>query len=178
MGSYFTRTRAWWYIAFYDEYVGRHINTSAGLSILFIIPLYLYGIQVNRLGEQNCNHMMYQWQFFDKRNRLCHNMIMEHFEVHKEQLEDVLIDLEKNGPRVIVDLPPEPKPDTAISIQDLALIDEISGLNLFMDNFMRSHSITQMQRERIEARMLRYSGEKPKEIALNEMRMFLYGDSR
>ncbi len=43
-------------------------------------------------------------------------MIMEHFEVHKEQLEDVLIDLEKNGPRVIVDLPPEPKPDTAISI--------------------------------------------------------------
>jgi exonuclease III len=27
MGTYLTRTRAWVYIAFYDEYVGRHINT-------------------------------------------------------------------------------------------------------------------------------------------------------
>jgi hypothetical protein len=29
------------YVAFYDEYVGRHINTCAGLSLLFTIPLYL-----------------------------------------------------------------------------------------------------------------------------------------
>ena len=122
--------------------------------------------------------MMYQWQFFDKRNRLCHNMIMEHFEVHKEQLEDVLIELEKKGPRVITELPPEPKENTAVTIDDMALIDEISGLNDFMDNFMISHNLTQMQRERIEARMLRYKGDKPKEVALNEMRMFLYGDSR
>lgn len=105
-------------------------------------------------------------------------MIMEHFEVHKEQLEDVLIDIEKNGPRVIVDLPPEPKPDTSISMNDLALIDEISGLNDFMDNFMKTHKVTEMQRERIESRLVRYKGDKPKDIALNEMRMFLYGDSR
>ena len=105
-------------------------------------------------------------------------MIMEHFEVHKEQLEDVLIELEKKGPRVITELPPEPKENTAVTIDDMALIDEISGLNDFMDNFMISHNLTQMQRERIEARMLRYKGDKPKEVALNEMRMFLYGDSR
>ena len=47
MGTYFTRTRAWVYIAFYDEYVGRHINTSAGLSILFMIPCYWYDNQLN-----------------------------------------------------------------------------------------------------------------------------------
>ena len=41
MGSYMSRTRAWVYIAFYDEYVGRHINTSAGLALMFMIPLYL-----------------------------------------------------------------------------------------------------------------------------------------
>ncbi|TNV78374.1 hypothetical protein FGO68_gene11221 [Halteria grandinella] len=41
MGAYTSRNRAWVYVAFYDEYVGRHINTCAGLSLLFTIPLYL-----------------------------------------------------------------------------------------------------------------------------------------
>ena len=84
MGAYVTRTRAWVYIAFYDEYVGRHIYLSIGLSMMFVVPYYLYGLKVNRIAEQNANHYLYQWQFFDKRNRLTHNMIMEHFEVHKE----------------------------------------------------------------------------------------------
>ena len=105
-------------------------------------------------------------------------MIMEHFEVHKEQLEDMLVELDRYGPKVITDLPAEKAPDTKITMQDFALIDELSGLNLFMDNFMKSHNLSQMQRDRIEARMVRYSGDKPKDIALNEMRMFLYGDSR
>ena len=51
MGSWMTRSRAWVYIAFYDEYVGRSINTSAGLSLLFFIPNYLYGLTVNRIVE-------------------------------------------------------------------------------------------------------------------------------
>ena len=59
MGSYLTRTRAWVYIAFYDEYVGRHINTCAGASILFFIPSYLYGLHINRLTDQNANHLLY-----------------------------------------------------------------------------------------------------------------------
>ena len=41
MGTYLTRTRAWCYIALYDEYVGRHINTSIGASMLFMMPFYL-----------------------------------------------------------------------------------------------------------------------------------------
>jgi len=135
MGSYFTRSRAWWYIAFYDEYVGRHINTSAGLSIMTIIPLYLYGIHCNRIAEENSNHYMYNWQFFDKRNRLCHNMIMEHFEVHKEQLEDLIIDLDKLGPKIFVDIQNASRVE-ALNLDDFALIDEMSGLNTFLDNFM------------------------------------------
>jgi len=106
MGSYLTRTRAWVYIAFYDEYVGRHINTSAGLSMMFFIPLYLYGIHVNRITEQNANHFLYNLQYFDKRNRMAHNMIMEHFEVHKEELEDLIIDLNNRGPVVFKDIKP------------------------------------------------------------------------
>ena len=100
MGSYLTRTRAWVYIAFYDEYVGRHINTCAGLSILMFIPMYLYGLKVNRLTDINSNHMLYQWQYFDKRNRLTHNLIMEHFEVHKEALEDLIVEMNTKGPVV------------------------------------------------------------------------------
>ena len=46
--------------------------------------VYRYGVHMNRLNEESFNHHMYNWQFWDKRNRLCHNMIMEHFEVHKE----------------------------------------------------------------------------------------------
>jgi hypothetical protein len=32
-------------------------------------------------------------------------MIMEHFEVHKEQLEDLVMELQTYGPKVFLDLP-------------------------------------------------------------------------
>lgn len=53
MGGYLSRNRAWVYIAFYDEYVGRHINTCAGLSLLFTTGLYIYGFGVNRYADQD-----------------------------------------------------------------------------------------------------------------------------
>ena len=136
MGSYFTRTRAWVYIAFYDEYVGRHIHTSAGLSILFFMPMYLYGMNVNRITEQNANHMLYQWQYFDKRNRLTHNLIMEHFEVHKENLEDLILELNTKGPVTFEGLEASQPKRKAVTIDDLGLIDEISGLNSFLEETM------------------------------------------
>ena len=110
MGAWLTRTRAWVYIAFYDEYVGRHINTCAGLSMLFFIPTYLYGMHVNRVIDRNANHMYYHWGHFDKRNRLTHNLIMEHFELHKERLEDLIIDLNDKGPSIFDGLKPKPSP--------------------------------------------------------------------
>lgn len=122
--------------------------------------------------------MLYNWQYFDKRNRLCHNMIMEHFEVHKEQLEDLIVDVQKLGPRVLVDLPDEEASPDAITIDDFGLIDELSGLNHFLDNFMLSHNIPETVKERIRARMIRYSGDKPRAIAEQELRIKLYGDSR
>ena len=87
---------------------------------------------MNRLNEESFNHNMYNWQYWDKRNRLCHNMIMEHFEVHKEQLEDLIVDMKKEGPKVFMDLPMKTR-DMVINIDDMALIDEISGLNHFVD---------------------------------------------
>ncbi len=63
-------------------------------------------------------------------------MVMEHFEVHKEQLEDLIIDLDKYGPKVLTDLPEEKDEMRSINIDDIALIDELSGLNYFLDTFM------------------------------------------
>ena len=65
-------------------------------------------------------------------------MIMEHFEVHKEQLEDLIIDIEKEGPKVLMDLP-EKKINPVMNTNDFALIDEVSGLTSFLDNFMKTN---------------------------------------
>ena len=121
--------------------------------------------------------MLYNWQYFDKRNRLCHNMIMEHFEVHKEQLEDLIVDLNKNGPSVFNGIQ-EPINAVQITLDDFALIDELSGLTLFLDNFMRQHNLPETTKEKIRARMVRYSGDKPKSIAMNELRNKILGNGR
>lgn len=80
---------------------------------------------------------MYNWQYWDKRNRLCHNMIMEHFEVHKEQLEDLIVDIQKEGPKILMDLP-EKQEKESMSTDDIALIDEISGLTEFMNGVIQT----------------------------------------
>ncbi len=122
--------------------------------------------------------MLYNWQYFDKRSRLTHNMIMEHFEVHKENLEDLIVDIDKYGPRILTDIPNGNERLNAITLNDFALIDELSGLNFYLENFMKTKNIPETVKDRIRARTLKYSGEKPKEIALQEMRLKLYGDQR
>jgi hypothetical protein len=122
-------------------------------------------------------HLLYNIQFFDKRNRLCHNMIMEHFELHKEQLEDMIIDVEKNGTRLWTDIPDGKPRIDAVTLDDFALIDELSGLNLFLNNFLRTHIIPETVKDRIRSRMVTYSGAKPKEIALQELRIKVYGEN-
>lgn len=133
---------------------------------------------MNRLAEENSAHKLYGFQYFDKRSRLTHNMCMEHFEVHKEQLEDLLIDMDKNGPRVLADLGNKSTKPNPITVDDFALIDELSGLNNYLENFMISHNIPETVKDRIRARMVTYSGDKPKEVAIQEMRIKIYGDQR
>ena len=159
--------------------MGRHIHTSAGLALGLIVGLYLYGIHCNRVSEMNSCHLLYDLQSFDKRNRLLHNLVMEHFEVHKESLEELILDLNAVGPKVFVDLPQSnTKALDPVTLDDFALIDELSGLTLYLDNFMKTHNVPETVKDRLRARMVRYSGEKPIEIARNEMRMKLYGVNR
>ena len=120
---------------------------------------------------------MYNWQYWDKRNRLCHNMIMEHFDVHKEQLEDLVVDLHKVGPKVLMDLPKR-EHNPVMNLNDFALIDEISGFNVFMENFMLSNEMPEATKSRMRAYMHTYDSEKPKEVALNEIREVIFGGGR
>ena len=170
MGSWLTRSRAWVYIAFYDEYVGRNINTSAGISLLFFIPTYLYGLTINRNVEQNAANYFYAMTHFEKRSRLTHNLIMEHFEVHTEATQDLIVELTQIGPAIWNGLK-RSEQKTAITLDEIALIDEISGLTDFLDNFMQAHNLPETKRDRIRARMFRYTGEKDKAEAKQELYM-------
>ena len=178
MGAYLTRNRAWVYIAFYDDYCGRNINMCAGLSVIFAMPLYLYGIHLNRNIEVSMRNYYYNWSHFDKRNRLCHNMIMEHFEVHTEQLQDLLIDLDKEGPAAFRSSVESSKDanKTTTNLDDLALMDELAGLPQFWDRVFDQLNVPVLLRQKMEARLLRYNGAKDKDIAMNELKMKLFGN--
>ena len=65
-----------------------------------------------------------------------------------------------------------------LKVDDFALLDEMSGLTMFMDNFLLTHRLPETTKERIRSRYLRYDGRKDKTVALNEMRMAMYGGSR
>ena len=63
-------------------------------------------------------------------------------------------------------------------MNDLALIDEVSGLTEFLENVMHIRNLDETGRERIKARMHYYDSPVPKEVALNEMSMKMFGDNR
>ena len=86
---------------------------------------------------------MYNWQFWDKRNRLTHNMIMEHFEVHKEELEDLIVDMKQEGPKVFMGLEKKEPIERGIDLNNFALIDEISGYNHFLNGYMKRVDLTE-----------------------------------
>ena len=67
---------------------------------------------------------------------------MEHFEMHKEDLEDLVTQMHTEGPKVLLDIPEEPMSfKKQLSIHDLALLDEMSGLTMFLDNFLMQHNL-------------------------------------
>ena len=89
----------------------------------------------------------------------------------------MVLDLNKRGPKVFANLPIK-EGRTQIKITDFALIDEMSGLNDYLDNFMMSQNLPETTKDRIKARMVRYNGKVPKDIALNELRLSMFGDKR
>ncbi len=96
-GVNFTRNRAWWHTAIWDEYGQRHQYVMIIPTFAILLPYYWYGSFMNRDLEQNFAAKMYQLDYEQKRNRLTHNLIMEHFETHVEKVMDILDDVKYNG---------------------------------------------------------------------------------
>ena len=67
---------------------------------------------------------------------------MEHFEVHKEKLEDLIIEMNHKGPVIFEGLESKQK-RKVVTIDDLGLIDEISGLNEFLENTMQNQRFSE-----------------------------------
>ena len=102
---------------------------------------------------------------------------MEHFEMHKEQTEDLLLDLKKYGAAVFAELPPENvKKAQPITNDELALIDELTGLNAYLDNLLSSSGAPEVIKDRIRVNMRKYSGTKEKQLAINDLMRELRGD--
>ena len=58
-----------------------------------------------------------------------------------------------------------------MTMDNFALIDEISGLNDFLRDHMKNEAMSETQRDRIRALMVEYKGPRDKQIVLNEMSM-------
>ena len=181
MGGYMTRNRAWVYIAFYDEYAGKSINMAAGLSMLFVLPAYWYGIHCNRIKEQNMNALYYNFSHFDKRNRLTHNLIMEHFETHVEDFQDIIVDLQKEGYKALEGLEVKEEDDNYVTNNELALIDELSGFTSFTEEFITRNNVPEDLKERLRAHVVYFkegdNGETRTEV-VNKLYKKLYGSKR
>lgn len=96
-GVNFTRNRAWWHTAIWDEYNQRHQYLMIIPTFMIMIPYYWHGSFLNRDLEQNFAAKMYSLDYEQRRNRLTHNLIMEHFETHVESVQDVLDEIKQNG---------------------------------------------------------------------------------
>ena len=79
---------------------------------------------------------------------------------------------------MLMDLPSQEYRPSPLNLNDFALIDEISGLNNFLENVLRQNDVPETVRQRIKSRMHFYNSEVPKEIALNEIREVIFGGGR
>ena len=66
---------------------------------------------------------------------------MEHFEVHMEKLQDVLVEIQKEGSSVLENLPEQKVKKGIITQDEMAMIDEISGLTDYIEMVWRSTNI-------------------------------------
>lgn len=85
--------------------------------------------------------------------------------------------MNKFGPKVFADVPLKEEPKV-LTVHDLALIDEVSGLNRFLNNYMNQYDLPEATKQRLRAQMFEYNGREPKEIALNRLRIDTFGNGR
>jgi hypothetical protein len=162
-GVNFTRNRAWWHTAMWDEYGQRHQYIATFPTLFLLVPLYWYGAGANRNIEQNYAAKMYALDYENRRNRLTHNMIMEHFEMHVEKVQDILDQIKEQGfektfeyqlnnaPEAL----PSRRPVGPVNNELNAELGEYSGLTKLIDQFKEHTDIPYWLREEMEQHIVR-----------------------
>lgn len=157
-GVNFTRNRAWWHTVIWDEYGQRHQYLAIFPTFLVLMPMYHYGSSLNRSLEQTFAAKMYLLDYENKRNRLTHDMIMEHFEMHVEKVQDVFDEVSAKGFEKAFEYefnnPDSGKIVNNIPIPDqdlLGEIDEKSGMTAFVDEIKESLNVPYWVRQQLEA---------------------------
>jgi hypothetical protein len=173
-GVNFTRNRAWWHTTVWDEYGQRFQYTMLIPTMMTLIPFYWYGAFLNRDLEQNFAAKMYQLDYENKRYRLTHNMIMEHFEMHVEKVQDIYQEVKVLGMFLILIflgfeetfkeqmVNPFRKEEREYgedfdfdSDELMAEIDEYSGMTKTVDNIIEHTDLPVHLRQRFEKSIIR-----------------------
>ena len=157
-----TRNRAWWHTAIWDEYGQRHQYMAIFPTFFALIPMYHYGSKINRQLEQTFAAKMYLLDYENKRNRLTHDMIMEHFEIHVEKMQDILEDVKINGFEITFEEEIK-NPESGKVIENvyipseeiLAEIDEKSGLTAFVDEIKERLNVPFWIRQQMDSHVNR-----------------------
>lgn len=162
-GVNFTRNRAWWHTAIWDEYGQKHQYFALFPTFIMMIPMYYYGTFINRELEQNFAAKMYTIEYENRRNRLTHTMIMEHFEMHVEKVQDILDQVKdegfektfeneiKNPNNEIVKERIHPE----FNEEYLAELDEHSGLTGFIDELKEHFDMPYWMRQKLDMHVRR-----------------------
>jgi hypothetical protein len=161
-GVNFTRNRAWWHTAIWDEYGQRHQYIAIFPTFFALIPMYHYGSCINRQLEQTFAAKMYLLDYENKRNRLTHDMIMEHFEMHVEKMQDILDDVKNRGFELAFEEEIK-NPESGKVIDDfiypnedmLAEVDEKTGLTAFVDEMKETLNVPFWIRQQMESHVHR-----------------------
>ena len=178
-GVNFTRNRAWWHTAIWDEYGQRHQYLCIIPSIIYMVPSYWYGSFINRSIEQNYAAKMYQLDFEARRNRLTHNMIMEHFESHVEKVQDLLDEVKTEGFEKTFDYEIKNPFNEYIdhklpkmNDEFIAELAEFSGLTYAVDEFCEHFDVPYWKRQELEKYIIRRKTPRAPYKYINQIRDF------
>lgn len=101
MGNTLMRNRFWWYRSLYDDYMTREFRVAFFLSGFIYLPMYWWGIHVNREIETKIARKNYTRDYLPKRNRLTHSMLFEDFEITLEKWMNLEDEYLKDGPLML-----------------------------------------------------------------------------
>lgn len=99
--------------------------------------------------------------------------------MHVEEAQDAMLDVMKNGEKAFFKIPPAPQTEDLgiISIDEMALIDELSGYKGWIDTMTDRIDMPEGIKERWRASVARRTSE-PKDITRFKLHKTLVGDDR